>query len=246
MSIQILKTIKTKIELSKAPPEILKAVQECLRIKADGIYGEQTKTAFTNFKKAHNLGKLDWLGVTTVNRLLSQFDQLITEAQAEAIFERQITVPQLRDLNSCLTRFKISNPARLRHFMAQIAHESCGLKFLKELATGEAYEFRTDLGNFYTGDGRRYKGSGVLQVTGRANYQALADYLEDPGVMLGCDYVAVNIPFTSAGHWWMKNKMNALCDLGATVEQITRRVNGGLNGLADRKRYYAIALRIIV
>lgn len=246
MSIEILKAIKTKIELSKASPEVLKAVQQCLKIKADGIYGEQTRVAFTNFKKAHNLGEPEWLGVTTVERLLSQFKELVTESQAEAIFERQITVPQLRDLNSCLHKFKIDNPARLRHFMAQIAHESCGLKFLKELATGDAYEFRSDLGNFYTGDGRRYKGAGVLQLTGRANYQSLANYLEDPGVLQGCDYVAVNYPFTSAGYWWMQNKINSLCDLGATVEQITRRVNGGLNGLAERKRYYAIALKVIV
>jgi len=89
---EVLKTIKSKTELSKASPEIIKAVQQCLRIKADGIYGNQTKAAFTNFKKAHNLGEPEWLGITTINRLLEQSKQLITEAQVETIFERQITV----------------------------------------------------------------------------------------------------------------------------------------------------------
>jgi putative chitinase len=58
------------------------------------------------------------------------------------------------------------------------------------------------------------------------------------------DYVSTKYPFSSAGFWWHNNNMNALCDRGATVEEITRRVNGGLNGLSDREAYYAKALKI--
>lgn len=82
-------------------------------------------------------------------------------------------------------------------------------------------------------------------MTGRANYQALSDYLKDPRVMEGCDYVSVTYPFTASAHWWFRNKMNTLCDRGASVEEVTRRVNGGVNGLSDRMRYYAIACKVI-
>jgi putative chitinase len=56
--------------------------------------------------------------------------------------------------------------------------------------------------------------------------------------MEGADYVSTTYPFSSAGFWWHDHKMNALCDAGATVEKVTRRVNGGTNGLADRQKYY--------
>jgi putative chitinase len=90
-----------------------------------------------------------------------------------------------------------------------------------------------------------YKGAGYLQLSGRANYQDLADYLSDQRVMEGCQYVADNYPFTSAGHWWLNNKMNALCDTDPSVDQVTLKVNGGYNGLADRKDYYGRATTYI-
>lgn len=245
MNTAILQAVTVPIRLDQASPEVVKEVQRCLRIKVDGICGQQTMTAFYNFKIARSLGQLDWLGETTIAHLLAYSQQLISKQQAEVIFNKQITSAQLSDLNSCLFRFNISTPQRLRHFMSQVAHESGGLTWLKEIATGQAYEGRRDLGNNQPGDGRRYKGGGCLQVTGRANYQALCNYLNDPRVMEGANYIAEVLPFTSAGHWWMKNNMNPLCDSGATVEQVTKRVNGGSNGLSDRKLYYAIALRVI-
>lgn len=129
--------------------------------------------------------------------------------------------------------------------MSQTAHESGGLQWLKELADGLAYEGRRDLGNIYPGDGRRYKGAGVIQLTGRNNYQRFANHIGDQRVMEGCHYVAEVYPFTSAGYWWHSNDMNKLCDRNATVEQVTRRVNGGYNGLEDRKHYYRKALQHI-
>lgn len=245
MTLAVLNSVTTPIKLSEAPKEIVVAVQQCLGIPADGICGVQTILAFHAFKKKRNLQELDYLGPTTIENLLDAAKPLITEVQAETIFYRQITTAQLKDLNGCLSRFKINTPPRMRHFLSQVAHESAGLKYLKELATGDAYEGRRDLGNVKPGDGRRFKGGGALQVTGRANYQALCNYLGDPRVMEGCDYLADTLPFTASGHWWTRNSMNVLCDQGATVEQITRRVNGGLNGLNDRKFYYAIALRVI-
>jgi putative chitinase len=82
-------------------------------------------------------------------------------------------------------------------------------------------------------------------MTGRTHYQAFANYIDDQRVMQGWSYVSERYLFLPSGFWWMNNKMNELCDRGATVEQITRRVNGGTNGLTERKRYYERALRFI-
>lgn len=130
--------------------------------------------------------------------------------------------------------------------MAQIAHESGGLKWLKELASGDDYEGRSDLGNTQPGDGRRFKGVGAIQLTGRSNYQSFSNYIKDPRVMEGCNYVAEHWPMSSAGYFWYLNDMNKLCDRSdVNVEMITRRVNGGINGLEERIRYYERACNVV-
>ncbi len=165
-------------------------------------------------------------------------DSLVTKEQLQQIGWKNINDLALKDLNSCLQKFNINTPTRIIHFISQCSHESaCGV-YTKELASGEAYEGRRDLGNTQAGDGKKYKGAGYLQLTGRSNYQALANYLGDQSVMKGVDYVANNYPWTSAGYWWYKNNMNSLCDKGATYLEITKKVNGGTNGLADRLNYY--------
>jgi len=118
---------------------------------------------------------------------------------------------------------------------------------MKELASGADYEGRKDLGNTQNGDGPRYKGAGFIQVTGRYNYQQFANYIKDQNVMNGVNYVADNYPFTISGFWWMTNKMNELCDSGATCRQVSARVNGRdpANGLADREKYYKRCCEII-
>lgn len=143
------------------------------------------------------------------------------------------------DLNNCLKKFDITTPARIRHFISQCAHESGVGYYMTEEASGNAYEGRSDLGNTQAGDGPKFKGGGYIQITGRTNYQRLANYLNDQNVMQGCRYVADNYPWTSAGYWWHDNNMNTLCDAGADVVTITKRVNGGTNGLASRQQYYA-------
>lgn len=173
--------------------------------------------------------------------------QLVTAEQAQAVFQQSVTAGQLADLNACLARFQINTPSRIRHFLAQIHHESGGLRWLRELADGTAYEGRRDLGNTQPGDGPRFKGAGVLQLTGRANYQALADATGDRRVMEGCAYVAAIYPFTSAGLWWQRNRINAEVDAGADCRRISRLVNGRdpANGLADRLLAYERACRVI-
>jgi len=170
---------------------------------------------------------------------------IVTRQQAESVYGRKITDKQFYDLNSCLRRFEINTLQRIWHFLSQTAHESGGLKWMKELADGSAYEGRRDLGNIYPGDGPKYKGAGVIQLTGRSNYQNFANYIRDPKIMQGVDYVSIVYPFTSAGFWWKNNNMNALCDRDASVQEVTLIVNGGRNGLKDRQRYYAKARQII-
>ncbi len=86
---------------------------------------------------------------------------------------------------------------------------------------------------------------GFIQLTGRANYQALSRHLNNPKVMEGVDYVASNLPFTSAGFWWFNNKMSSyINDDEATVEEVSLRVNGGYNGLSDRISYFKKAKQV--
>ena len=166
---------------------------------------------------------------------------LVNKAQLASIWgcaQSLIKDEEVDELNVCLQKFGITTKSRLRHFLSQTAHESGGGRYKKELADGEAYEGRSDLGNTQPGDGPRFKGAGYIQLTGRANYQDFADYIHDPKVMQGVDYVAEHYPFASAGFWWQNNRMNQLCDSNPSVREVTLRVNGGTNGLADREMYY--------
>lgn len=216
----------------------------------DGIYGPQTKKAFHTFKKKSWLGKPDSLGPSTAKKLLTHVaeENIISKPEAEKIYGRKITEEQYQDLNECMELFDITTIERITHFLAQTAHESGGLKWLKELASGSAYEGRRDLGNTKPGYGRKYKGAGVIQLTGYYNYKLLQDYTNDPNVLAkGCNYVAKVYPFTSAGVWWSRNHMNSLCDkytVGSEygVKAVTKRVNGGYNGYADRLKYYKRAV----
>ncbi|MCC6720131.1 MAG: glycoside hydrolase [Acetobacteraceae bacterium] len=129
----------------------------------------------------------------------------------------------------------IDTPLRRAHFIAQLAHESGAFRFAEELADGRAYEGRADLGNSQPGDGPRFKGRGLIQLTGRANYAAYGaaigrDLLADPTPLASDPALAVDV----ACWFWETRGLNAMADAD-DVTRITRRINGGLNGLADRQ-----------
>ena len=251
----ILRSVVSPVKLQAAPPEIIKALQhELNRIQFNageesGIANPQTVEAFQRFKINNFLGDLNTIGPTTIAKLLNARPQLlVSEYEAETVFGRQITLNQLADLNNCLNRFDIITPVRIRHFMAQIAHESGGLQWFCEIASGAAYEGREDLGNTQPGWGKLYKGAGPIQLTGRKNYEALAHYLKDDRVIEeGCLYVATHLGFTASGFWWDMNKINQMCDRGASCRQISARVNGRdpANHLKERERFYLIACKVI-
>lgn len=152
---------------------------------------------------------------------------------------------EIEELNQCLDDWDINTRPRVRHFLAQTAHESGGGRWKEELSNGQYLEGRSDLGNTELGDGPRFKGAGYIQLTGRANYQAFAKAIGDPRVMEGTAYVAAAYPFTAAGWFWHTNGLNEKADKGVSVATITRVVNGGTNGLADRERYYRLACDVI-
>lgn len=168
-----------------------------------------------------------------------------TIEQCNTIYDTTLTNNEYTDMINCLNTFNINTKLDVAHFISQTAHESGGLRYSKEIADGKDYEFREDLGNTEPGDGPKFKGGGFIQLTGRANYQALSRHLNDPKVMEGVDYVANNLPFTSAGFWWFNNKMSSyINDGGATVEEVSLRVNGGYNGLSDRISYFKKAKQV--
>lgn len=143
-------------------------------------------------------------------------------------------------LNASMRQFQITNLNRSEHYLAQIGHESLSLRYLEEIHDGSNYEGRKDLGNIYPGDGRRFKGRGPLQVTGRHNYTAAAhatglDLVNNPQLASQPRYA-----FVISAWWWWNAGCNQIADGGpGAVQALTRRINGGYNGLADRQARYA-------
>jgi len=144
--------------------------------------------------------------------------------------------------------FDINTPDRLAAFLAQVGHESGGMHWLTELwgpdAAQDGYEGRADLGNTEEGDGFRYRGRGLIQITGRANYQKVSDalatdFVGDPDQLAQPEYAV-----RSAMWFWQSHGLNELAD-AREFETITRRINGGLNGEADRLALYEQAKAVL-
>ena len=139
-------------------------------------------------------------------------------------------------VDSC-KKYEINTPKRENCFLAQIAVESGEFRYLKEIASGAAYEGRVDLGNVDPGDGVEYKGSGLIQITGRANYQLISndfgvDFISNPELLETPEYAT-----QSACWFWNTHGLNRLADIDDFVH-ITKRINGGTNGLLQREDYW--------
>jgi putative chitinase len=142
----------------------------------------------------------------------------------------------LECLNTATHEFQIEGPQRLAMFLAQVAHESGSLRYTRELADGSAYEGRRDLGNDSPGDGKKYRGRGLLQVTGKYNtlkcLTALGRKLDD------LDYLETPMGASrSAGWFWYSNGLNMPADKGL-FWTVSKNINGGTNGLDDRIQHY--------
>jgi putative chitinase len=147
-------------------------------------------------------------------------------------------------LNQTMVEFSINTPLRQAHFLAQVAHESDRFNALEEYASGEDYEWRDDLGNTQPGDGVRFKGRGLIQVTGRTNYgecgQALGvDLISNPKRLADPDLAS-----RSAGWYWSTRQLNGDADRD-DVRTVTRVINGGYNGLDDRMQLLDAAKQVL-
>lgn len=147
-------------------------------------------------------------------------------------------------INTTMEEYEINTPLRQSAFLAQIGHESAQLRYVEEIASGAAYEGRLALGNTEKGDGRRFKGRGLIQITGRSNYKRCGD-------AFGIDLIAspemltqTTLATRSAGWYWDVHRLNKWADSG-DMQTITRRINGGLNGLADRLELYDKAMEVL-
>ncbi|QBZ92767.1 glycoside hydrolase family 19 protein [Pseudomonas viciae] len=157
-------------------------------------------------------------------------------------------------LNSAMSRYRIETPKRIAAFLAQVGHESGQLRYVRELG-GDQYLSKYDTGSLAArlgntpqadGDGQKYRGRGLIQITGHDNYLrcslglfgderllALPELLEQP------QWAA-----QSAAWFWEQNGLNELADRDQ-FNSITRRINGGLNGLEERLKLWARAKEVL-
>lgn len=180
-------------------------------------------TSWETLQKSLGVGVDGIVGRNTLRALFSRMGATVTRA-AELSLAANVHFR---------TYGILDNPFRLAHFMAQVAHESGNFKWMEEIASGAAYEGRKDLGNVAPGDGKLFKGRGPIQLTGRANYKRFGERLgfafeEHPemvafpsvGLLVACEY-------------WKDHGLNAKAG-DDDILAVTKAINGGTNGLADR------------
>lgn len=155
-------------------------------------------------------------------------------------------------LNTAMGRYQIIGPKRVAAFLAQVGHESGQLRYLRELGN-DAYLSKYDTGRLAArlgntpevdGDGQKFRGRGLIQITGRANYRACGealglDLIAEPALLEQPQWAA-----HSAAWFWTSRGLNPLSDSG-DFDTITQRINGGQNGAADRRALYERALQVL-
>lgn len=179
--------------------------------------------------------------------ILKAMDKLVVKSKADLY---------LPWLNKYMPMFGITSNLRVCHFLAQVLHESCHLRYVRELASGEAYDtgkLAEKLGNTSErdGDGQHYKGRGLIQLTGRANYKAFNQWLKtfdkEDGADVYTNPVIVETPkyaVLSAVYFWNSRGLNSLADKDM-LTAITKRINGGLNGYDERLKLLSNAKKVI-
>lgn len=221
---------------------------------ADGFCGTATIALIEQFQQGVIGGK-DAAGLvtpdsgstvhgSTLRALRSSMPPGFIEEKLEGILIHAAAASTARFFAPMLAAMQsasIDTALRQAHFLAQVGHESAELRYTEEIASGAAYEGRKDLGNAQPGDGVRFKGRGLMQLTGRTNYATFGkfigqDLLAHPEWVTTDPRLAVDV----ATWFWTKHDLNALADAD-DIRAITHRVNGGENGLDDRKAKLARA-----
>lgn len=172
---------------------------------------------------------------------LNQLKKIMPDAGSRADMYYQ-------SLSGAMDHYEITNVYRAAAFLATIAHESGQLRYVKEIwgptAAQLRYEGRADLGNITPGDGKRFMGRGFIQITGRSNYAKLSqafqvDFIAFPQYLELPEYASL-----SACWWWATHGCNQMADVPDFIG-VTKIVNGGLNGIEDRQRFYLTALNVL-
>lgn len=167
--------------------------------------------------------------------------QILSIASAASPSQIETLVPFL---NRTMVEFDVSTPLRQAHFLAQVSHESDRFNALEEYASGEDYEGRDDLGNTQDGDGVRFKGRGLIQVTGRTNYGTCGRALGVDLINSPTKLAEPTLASRSAGWFWATNQLNGDAD-NDDVRTVTRVINGGYNGLDDRIQLLQAAKQVL-
>ncbi len=171
----------------------------------------------------------------------------------------------LPDLNRALPNYQIDTPLRIAHFLSQVLHESAYMRWVHEnlnysaeallkvfskyfspsqanayarkpeMIGSRVYANRMGNGDEASGDGYRYRGRGLIQLTGKTNYRKFAQWIQDD-VVANPDLVAEQYAVHSAVYYWSSNNLNALADMD-DVKQVTKKINGGYNGLNERMAF---------
>ena len=224
--------------------DLVKQLQTKLGLTPDGAFGPGTEKAVKEWQAKNGLTADGLVGEQTMAKmgLTVIKEDVVIPPSSFKLENLKGHIPEsvIAQIPDTAAKFNITTPLRLAHFLAQCAHESGGFKFITEFASGSAYEGRKDLGNTQPGDGVRFKGRGFIQLTGRANYSKFSTFCNEDCVA-NPELVATKYPMMSAAYFFNNNGLWAVCDKGdddATVTAVTKRVNGGTNGLADRLKHF--------
>lgn len=233
------KTIQALLNLSldRLPPRDVLSV--------DGLIGSKTISAIEDFQ-THVVGmqRADGRahpGGATAAHLLDPVPPAFTEQSLQIIMPNALKANIQRffiPLRDKMQDHEIDTPLRHAHFLAQIGHESAEFTYTEEIASGAAYEGRADLGNTRPGDGVRFKGRGLIQLTGRANYVAYGNAIgvdltkDDNAKLVATDPdLAVDV----ACWFWKQKKLNRWADED-NIRKVTKTINGGYNGFDHRSQ----------
>lgn len=257
--------------------EVVRSWQEFLSSKGygntlgavDGDFGVKTENATIRFQDDNFIESDGIVGYDTIERAieegfvvpklenvleisLHQFSYVMYDTRSY-ILEKHLPY-----CNEAMQKYEINNPLRIQHFLAQVGHESVGLRYMSEIASGAAYEGRTDLGNVYPGDGKKFKGHGPIQITGRKNHTDYFNFIGRPDLIEEPEILETDLELCwGASAWFWKSRgLNEIADSddgtrsllrvqNKTLCTITKIVNGGYNGLKDRAIYLARAKEVI-
>lgn len=212
---------------SDVPPEL----------NADGRIGPMTIRAIESFElRIMKLSESDGIvvpGDPTVKALIAGLEPGYAKEKLAIVMPQATrkSVDRYYDpLLQAMPKYGITSDLQIAHFLAQLAHESGSFLYPEELASGSAYEGRTDLGNVQPGDGRRFKGRGLIQLTGRFNYTKYSkatgiDFLAQPERIADDPFYAVD----AACWFWSDRRIGPLADRD-DVKAVTKAINGAADG----------------